>query len=390
MRKETKMSSNLKDERGALPSASRMTRIFNCPASFKLNAMEMPETSASAEEGKTLHRVCELTIKTRTNDEEAEFKELISTLTDEQAQIVAYATQIVEKYKTDSFAIECELRLWDNDKLFSGQGDVLITYPNGDALIVDYKFGRGEVEPAERNYQLSALASLVYQNVENIKRVRAMIIQPRAFDKTKRITECEYSVGDLKVATEQLRQACKEAIESVEPKSKCGYWCNYCKSSYRCKQAQDMISQQHKLAISNPSIAVGQHNVVEMFQKASVVKKLCEDILSNCKNWIMKNPDHNTRLVLQQGAKRAKLGDANDIFLLLENEIGIQPSEFVGCCAVEIGKVSSLYHEKRKAVNEKQTKKASDIEVRELLENSKLLTYSQSATSLKLLDEDLM
>ena len=383
------MSSNLTDERGARPSASRMTRIFNCPASFKLNAMEMPETSASAEEGKKLHRVCELTIKTRTNEEEAEFKELISTLTEEQAQVVEYATQIVEKYKTGSFAIECECRLWDNDKLFSGQGDVLITYPNGDALVVDYKFGRGDVEPAERNYQLSALASLVYQNVENIKRVRAMIIQPRALEKSKRITECEYSVGDLKIATEQIRQACKEAIESAEPKSKCGYWCNYCKSSYRCKCAQEMISQQHKLAISNPRLAVGKHNVVEMFQKASVVKKLCEDILANCKNWIMKNPDHNTRLVLQQGAKRAKLGDANDIFLLLENEIGIQPSEFVGCCAVEIGKVSLLYHEKRKAVNEKQTKKTSDMEVRELLENSKLLTYSQSAPSLKLLDDEL-
>lgn len=385
----------LADARGGCPSASRMTRIFNCPASFQLNAMEIPETSAAAEEGRMLHRVMELAVKLGNESEKPEFDALFAALTDEQRQAYLTAVKLVNDnvlcdfraYNGDRMEV-FEKRLWAASGLFSGQGDAVFIRDNGEATIVDYKFGRSEVEPAERNYQLAAMAVLVADNygVEQIEKVRALIIQPRALDKNKRITECIYTKADVDAAREAINAACKEAIEYAQPRQKCGYWCNYCKSAYRCKTAQLEIAKQYAIATSTPTLAIGAHNVVEMFTKATVVKKLCDEILAAVKNFIVKNPDHGTALELAAGAKRSKLGDAGKIYDAVCS-IGITPEEFVEVCDVGLTKLQSLYFSKRKIVNEKQTKKASDFEVKDLLESKGLLTYTQVAPSLRLKEE---
>lgn len=385
----------LTDARGNRPSASRMTRIFNCPASFQLNAMEIPETSAAAEEGRMLHRVMELAVKLGNESEKPEFDALFAALTDEQRQAYLTAVKLVNDnvlcdfraYNGDRMEV-FEKRLWATSGLFSGQGDAVFIRDNGEATIVDYKFGRGEVEPAERNYQLAAMAVLVADNygVEQIEKVRALIIQPRALDKNKRITECIYTKADVDAAREAINAACKEAIEYAQPRQKCGYWCNYCKSAYRCKTAQLEIAKQYAIATSTPTLAIGKQNAVEMFTKATVVKKLCDEILAAVKNFIVKNPDHGTALELAAGAKRSKLGDTGKIYDAVCS-VGITPEEFVEVCDVGLTKLQSLYFAKRKIVNEKQTKKASDFEVKDLLESKGLLTYTQVAPSLRLKED---
>lgn len=383
------------DARGSRPSASRMTRIFNCPASFQLNAMEIPETSAAAEEGRMLHRVMELAVKLGNESEKPEFDALFAALTDEQRQAYLTAVKLVNDnvlcdfraYNGDRMEV-FEKRLWAASGLFSGQGDAVFIKDNGEATIVDYKFGRGEVEPAERNYQLAAMAVLAADNygVEQIEKVRALIIQPRALDKGKRITECVYTMDDVDAAREAINAACKEAIEAEQPRQKCGYWCNYCKSAYRCKTAQLEIAKQYAIATSTPTLAIGKQNAVEMFTKATVVKKLCDEILAAVKNFVVKNPDHGTALELAAGAKRSKLGDAGKIYDAVCS-VGITPEEFVEVCDVGLTKLQSLYFAKRKIVNEKQTKKASDFEVKDLLESKGLLTYTQVAPSLRLKED---
>ena len=123
-----------------------------------------------------------------------------------------------------------------------------------------------------------------------------------------------------------------------------------------------------------------------MFTKATVVKKLCDEILAAVKNFIVKNPDHGTALELAAGATRSKLGDAGKIYDAVCS-IGITPEEFVEVCDVGLTKLQSLYFSKCKIVNEKQTKKASDFEVKDLLESKGLLTYTQVAPSLRLKEE---
>ncbi len=394
------MTSNtaLTDARGSLPSASRMTRIFHCPASFQLNAMEIPETSSAAEEGRLLHRAMELAVQKFPEDiHEAlrdDFDDVKSRLSDEQEQAFNTACWLVSRNVVDGFRAGDETgnvefyekRFWAKSKLFSGQGDAVFIKDNGEATIVDYKFGRGEVEPAERNYQLAAMAVLVADNFDFVKSVRAMIIQPRALDKGKRITECVYTKDDVDAAREAINAACKEAIEAENPAQKCGYWCKYCPSSYRCKAAQEAISAQYKLAVATPNLTIGAHNARQMFERAQIVKKYCDDVLAAVKNYIVNNPDAQCGLTLAPGVKRAKLGDAAKVYEAVEG-VGITPEEFVNVCDVSISKLQSLYHDKRKLANEKQTKKASDIEAKKLLEERGLLKYTQTAPTLKLLED---
>ena len=85
-------TNDIADARGGKPSASRMTRIYNCPASLRLNAMETPESSAAADEGRMLHRVMELSIKDANDAERAELDALLKSLNDEQ--MAAYQTTV--------------------------------------------------------------------------------------------------------------------------------------------------------------------------------------------------------------------------------------------------------------------------------------------------------
>lgn len=394
------MTSNtaLTDARGGLPSASAMTRIFNCPASYKLNAAETPETSAAAEEGRLLHRVMELAIQKFPEDihEEmrADFDDVKSRLSDEQEQTFNTACWLVSRNVVDGFRAGDETgnvefyekRFWAASKLFSGQGDAVFIKDNGEATIVDYKFGRGEVEPAERNYQLAAMAVLVADNFNGLSTIRAMIIQPRALDKGKRITECVYTKDDVDAAREAINAACKEAIDAETPTQKCGYWCKYCPSAYRCKAAQDALNVQFKIATASPSFAIGKHNALDMFNKAVLVKNFCEAVLEKIKTFIANNPDADCGLELTKGARRAKLGDTAKVFDAVCGA-GIAPEEFVEVCKVESGKLLSLYYNKRKLVNEKITKKASDAELKSRLESKGLLTYMEAAPTLKLLED---
>lgn len=379
--------------RGGKPSASAMTRIFNCPASFRLNAAEMPETSEVAQEGTMLHRYMELLFKKPeavTDEEKNELLSLIEDITPEQEAALGFCANEIDRLRKDcpcDMVLKTEERLWAKSGLFSGRADAIILEVQEErATVVDYKFGRGAVEAAEYNYQLAALAVLVSDNYKGISAVRAVIIQPRALDKSRRITECEYSKADIDAAREAINAACKEAIEAENPAQKCGYWCKYCPSSYRCKAAQEAISAQYKLAVATPNLTIGAHNARQMFERAQLVKKYCEDVLAAVKKYIAENPDAECGLALAPGAKRAKLGDAGRIFEAVEG-VGITPEEFVSACEVGVAKLQTLYHAKRKAANEKQTKKASDLEVKELLESKGLLTYSQTAPTLKLLED---
>lgn len=389
----TYSTNDIADARGGKPSASRMTRVFNCPASFKMNLLETPESSSAAEEGTKLHKCCELILTRPQNlstTRRAEGIEEYFNLPDELRGLVDFAvTETVKRRDACEldFDLKTEMRLWAKSGLFSGQGDVvLLEQQLRRATIIDFKFGRGEVERAERNYQLAAMAVLVADNFDFIKSVRAMIIQPRALDKSRRITECEYSKADIDAARDAINAACKEAIEAKNPAQKCGYWCKYCPSSYRCKAAQEAISAQYKLAVATPNLTIGAHNARQMFERAQLVKKYCDDVLAAVKNYIVNNPDAQCGLALAPGVKRAKLGDAAKVYEAVEG-VGITPEEFVNVCDVSISKLQSLYHDKRKLANEKQTKKASDIEAKKLLEERGLLKYTQTASTLKLLED---
>jgi len=382
------MSTNVTDQRGALPSASRMTRTLNCPASFKMNLSELPEGSEAADEGTMLHRVCELMMLVNcdmsTQADEVILSSMQGRLTGEQSIVVKTAWEIVDAERAamnmaGDVNVLVEQRLWSKSRLFSGKADVVLTHVNY-ALIIDYKFGRGDVEAADSNMQLAALAVLARDNF-GVDLVDVMIIQPRALEFSKRITKCRYRLDEMQDAAERIDAACL-ATELEEPPQQCGYWCTYCPSAYRCKAAQNMIEAQAAVAIAPAGMAIGVHNAKDIYERAKLVKKFCDVLLDKIKDWLVANPDADCGLSLTAGSRRANLGDGNSIFAAVEG-VGISDEEFAAVCKVEKGKLEDIYYAKRLLKNEKLTRKLSDEELDELLVTAGLLTYTQTAPSLK-------
>lgn len=369
------------------PSASIMTRVYHCPASFRLNSLETPESSEAAEEGTKLHRVCELLMSKNPNDaEKSELKSLKESLDDEQLDTVKYAFKSAKKLveKSDiGREIRTEWRLWAKTKLFSGQSDLcIIERTPRRATIVDYKFGRGEVERAESNLQLAALAVLLDDNMPGVfDSIEVLIIQPRALERNKRIVTCLFERDAIDDAREALNAACLEALESNEPRQECGYWCKYCPSAYRCLRANRVISNQMSLATAPAGRAITAANALKEYELCLVAKKFVDARLEAIKSFVHSNPDCDCGLVLKPGTKRANLGNANEIFAIVERA-GVTPDEFVGVCDVGLTKLQTLYHEKRKLENSKQTKKASDVELKNALSEAGLLTYKESVPTL--------
>lgn len=383
---------DLINERDAHPSASKMSQIFHCPASFKLNLSEIPTSSAAAEEGTMLHRVCELEVRKERGEKalEDEYSTLWENLTEEQKDTCLYASsqafEEINLYGFRDVEVLTETRLWAKSELFSGKGDLVVICKDA-ATIIDYKFGRGEVERAESNLQLAALAVLVADNFEGITAVKVMIVQPRALSKEKRITQAVFELDAINDAREQINAVCKEALTSESPKQSCGYWCKFCESSYRCKAANAEITRQINIATSSAGTSIGVHNARQEFEKCKAAEKFIKDRLAKIKEFIENNPDASSicGLELKQGAKCAKLGNPNDIFDAVQG-VGISPDEFVSVCDVGMTKLVKLYHTKRALTNEKQTQKASELEVKSILRDNGLLTYTQIAPTLEIKD----
>lgn len=378
------------NERGACPSASGMSRIFHCPASFKLNLSELPETSESAEEGTLLHRVCELEVRLDRGEDNLneEYQKLCKSLSEEQKGAIAFATKSsanATDYLEGGFSLCLEERLWAKSKLFSGKGDFLAISKNK-AVIIDYKFGRGDVERAESNLQLASLAVLVADNYNGIDTVKVVIIQPRALDKSKRTTEAVFDLDAINDAREQINAKCEEALQAETPTQACGYWCAYCPSAYRCKTNNIEVNRQMQLATSPAGNPLTPANVRREFEICEIVEKAVKARKEKIKDYLERNPDilETCGLTLKQGASRAKIGDANEVFNALRAVVDISADEFVKCCTVGMTDLKALYHSKRKDL-EKQTLKKSDGELKSLLEDRGLITYTTTAPSIQLI-----
>jgi hypothetical protein len=79
-------------------------------------------------------------------------------LTAEQIKAVDFATKKAIELNNEelNYNLMLETRLWNKTKTFSGQADVVWLYDNR-AIIIDYKFGRGDVAKATGNWQLATV-----------------------------------------------------------------------------------------------------------------------------------------------------------------------------------------------------------------------------------------
>lgn len=386
------MSLLISDERGGLPSASGMTRIYHCPASFRLNKMEMPSSSEAADEGTMLHGVCERGIFRDNSVSYEEYIADIESLNTEQCSVVKFCKFTVEKFydeliaKDESVLDFKEMRLVSKSGLFSGKADLTFVQLNY-ALVIDYKFGRGEVEPAEYNMQLATLAVLAMENY-NVDTVDVAIIQPRAQDKDKRITKARFGLAQLHECKLAIDLACGEAVEAEHPRQKCGYWCKFCPSSYRCKAAHIEMAATADLVTAPACFAITASNARAMLERARIVGGYCADIIVAVKTFVIENPEADCGLELKAGINKRTLPDAVSVLEWLEKRLGreLTREEMIKLVSFKIGDLEDFLVETFKAAGDTLTKKDLYNQFGRELKEKGLVESVQYAPSLKIKD----
>lgn len=327
----------LDDPRRGKPSASGMYRLCKCPGSWRLEQACPPsEESAEAAEGTLLHAHMEH----GTLPEDAEQAELVSWCREKEAELV----RSVFGKEPDAVDAAREERMWANEGAFSGQADVV--YLAGEkALVIDYKFGRGEVEPAEANVQLGALAVLVWQR-GGVSEVYASILQPRVSRKPELV---RYGADELARTEVCLTYALAKAELDGACLCPGGLQCKYCRAMAVCPAQLELARQ----VTAADFLAVKGWEVWDAKQKrrAYDVAKLAEKWAASVQRKVEADLAAGVPVEgLELGAGRTSftVRDAQGAFSLLSEGLGISGKDFAGCCKVGITELDKLVHARLK------------------------------------------
>lgn len=336
----------IEDERQGLPSASGMQRLFLCPGSWNAERKcPIDEESDDAAMGTMLHACMEQ----GTTPEDPEDAEAVAWCREMEKALCEKHLGMKENW-TDVQTVR-EVRLFERDRLFSGKPDMVAVWDRK-ALVVDYKFGRIPVSPAECNLQLSALAVLVMDGHEayHADEVFVCILQPYASRKEPAV--CRYTRESVEQARAFFRACIEQAQDEHAPLKPSEKACRYCRAQSSCPAVKLALVQ-----VTSGDLTAGWEEWSpekrrEAYDLAKLAKKWAASVESKVKADLRAEVEI-PGLVLAPGKKAFTVTDAAAAFQILNGLFpdGITAQAFTGCCKVGITDLDKLVHSVRKAAD---------------------------------------
>jgi hypothetical protein len=262
------MTTNEQDERAGAPSASNWARYEKCAGSWQLErkARELGQAAfthtQAALRGERIHAWL-AGEEVELSESEAQTAHFLEERALEQVRRIFGEKQPNVLY---------EKRLWlaVKDFKFSGRFDRL--YYTGDtALVIDFKSGFSEPDPAELNAQLKVLAVLVALHTPSLRTVYVQIISgPYG------VTEAKYGVKELSKAYIDIVTTLGKIYASDAPLTPGPEQCRYCPALNICQAVKNLIGPITKLQFSN--LPDGGARAAKLLDEITVVRKLCDAI----------------------------------------------------------------------------------------------------------------
>ncbi len=359
----------MSDPRKNRPSASAFYRYALCPGSWPLSLTAPPQpTSADAAAGTALH---------------AHLEHGTTPTGAEDAEAVAWCRQkcaeLLETYLGTNNAapvtIRREQRMWDTQGRFSGQPDEVAIYRDR-ALLVDYKFGRSPVEPAESNAQLYALAYLLFATEPHIQEIYASILQPWVTRSPQVVKFSRQS--DLAALTTYVDDTL-EAINAEHPSCHPGTTqCKYCPAVSSCHALSLRVQSLPAVPTENWSLFRPDQKRAA-YDAAKLARKYADEIDRLVKADLAAEHDI-PGLSLAPGRTTSKVQDINAAFSALA-EHGLTPEDFITACSLSLPKLEKAVLPLLKTQEPSTTQKAAKAWLHATL--SHLITTSASQPSIK-------
>lgn len=368
------------DPRRGLPSASGFGRLALCPGSFRMEKACPDESGDAAKEGTLLHGFMEAALRTGEIPAEADA---------EQRQLCEDALSILGKTQrtiSDSpfELVSAEERRFISDWIeggeYSGQWDALFRVQDETGrflFVLDWKFGRVEVDAAEANRQLEALVPLVADKMdeagEEYDGIYAAIIQPRVSVKA---SLAFYYKADAELARARALEVARNAMEEDAPLNPSDKACAYCRAKAVCPAACGLVRQSTEIA-KEPHVweAYQPDEKIKALRLAKLAKKWAAAVEVNFER------DVQAGLIpgfeMGPGKKAFTVTDPAGAFAALNACLpGVSAEAFTACCKVNISDLDKLVHGLRKEADAKATLKDSKAWLREVL-----LSYGEEKTS---------
>lgn len=336
----------IEDERQGLPSASGMQRLFLCPGSWNAERKcPIDEESDAAAMGTMLHACMEQ----GTTPEDPEDAEAVAWCREMEKALCEKHLGMKENW-TDVQTVR-EVRLFERDRLFSGKPDMVAVWDRK-AFVVDYKFGRIPVSPAECNLQLSALAVLVMDGHEayHADEVFVCILQPYASRKEPAV--CRYTRESVEQARAFFRACIEQAQDEHAPLKPSEKACRYCRAQSSCPAVKLALVQVTSGDLTAAWEEWSPEKRREAYDLAKLAKKWAASVESKVKADLRAEVEI-PGLVLAPGKKAFTVTDAAAAFQILNGLFpdGITAQAFTGCCKVGITDLDKLVHSVRKAAD---------------------------------------
>lgn len=220
-----------------VPSASKLHRIMECPASHKaeLAAGDVPEDTKDADAGQDVHAV----LSDDLSDDDVSYTAAqTAEMCERDAQRLLAEWQepgevpigFMERRDalTDIGAVIAADPSTKANVIFTGQFDRL--YVQGErGLLIDFKALHGKHKSAIENPQLMGLAVLVAKR-HKLTSLRVALVQPWK----GKPTVADYGFGGLQLAASTLNMILDEERNASPYDRKAGDWCKYCKARFSC------------------------------------------------------------------------------------------------------------------------------------------------------------
>ena len=299
-------------------TASGLGRVIACPRSFQLEKLCPQSESEFATEGTRKHELMAEWNRKFFANISAEFAA-------EEDVLFCQAEMMNIAVSKDAWGGNVkhliEERLFLGDRL-SGQIDYARVGRNGKALVIDYKFGVGQIASAFENPQLMAYALLIFANFPYVEECNVCILQPNALG--RKITKATYTIDMVTDMIDKVNAIIdKSNSEDAPYADSIGDYCQYCRAKAICeRQNQNAVEVAENTGVEIASnFTITADNCLDVFDRLqhfkdrfNQAKKYLDLVQQNLESFARENP--NCGLGFKQGARvfkctdiRAFLGD---------------------------------------------------------------------------------
>ena len=361
-------------------SPSNLERYAMCPGAYWLEQDLPYQQSAAGDEGKLLHAV----LAGMASEEQK------SSLNRNQKHDLDICRREARALHEQVFGTVSGLDGWmhearlvatlEDGVLLSGIVDYY-AFKDDKALIIDWKFGRGELTEAARNPQTRAYAVLVDAGVDGLQgktSITCALIQPRvAVD--ERVTATVYEPADIEQARSELLDIAAGIRFAGDQRAPGPTQCRYCKAlgTDRCPESADTARQLAPLTLGD---------VMPTPDRLAQVLDIC----TVAEHVIERYRDYATEFIeaggvipgwaLVPGNNVRKLKDIDAAWKAAQDVLA--PEEFMSACSVSVTKLEAKMADKR-GCKKNETRANFDSIMGDAI------TREQNAPSLKRVEKQL-